>query len=194
MKKAKVYTKTGDDGTTSLVGGERVQKSNARIHLYGDIDSLNSHVGLALSFKSAKQQHQAFDYLGELQSRLFDIGSNIACLAKERDKFQLPTISKSDITELESLIDQLEAQLPALKNFIMPGGCLMASQLHVCRTLARQIERNAVHFAADNVDEVPEVVLQFFNRLSDYFFVVARYANFQEGIAETIWQGKKSKS
>ncbi len=191
MKKAKIYTKTGDDGSTALVGGERVQKSNARIHLYGDIDSLNSHIGLARSFQESDHDHAAFKYLGQLQSILFDIGSNIACLAKEREKFQLPTISSKDTQDLEKYIDELSTKLPQLKHFILPGGCMFASQLHICRTLTRQIERSAVLFATNNVEEIPIDVLKYLNRLSDYLFVLARYANFVMKTDEVIWEGRK---
>lgn len=184
MKKAAVYTRTGDKGTTGLVGGARIKKSDPRIHLYGEVDELNSHIGVGMSFLD-----EGFDrtFLQVIQSALFDLGSNLACVGDDRAKFKLPQITDSLIEKMESEIDQMDAKLIPLRHFILPGGCPEAAAFHVCRTVCRRVERQMVDFEETHRGEVPEKALQFVNRLSDYFFILSRYLNSSKKIEEPLW-------
>jgi len=184
MKKAAVYTRTGDTGTTGLVGGTRIKKSDSRIHLYGEVDELNSYIGLGISFLE-----KSFDktLLQQIQSSLFDLGSNLACEKEKRLQFKLPQITTSSIEKLESDIDQMDSQLLPLKHFILPGGTQSAAAFHVCRTVCRRIERLMVDFEEHHPGEVPEHALVYVNRLSDYFFILSRYLNATSKIEETQW-------
>lgn len=178
----KIYTKTGDDGTTGLFGGARVPKHHLRIETYGTVDELNSYVGLV-----ADNLPSAADDLRRIQSRLFSVG---AVLATQPDKPQLmlDDLHADDVAWIEGRIDAMEAELPALKNFILPGGGNAPSFCHLARCVCRRAERLAV--ALHEQEPVPAIVLQLLNRLSDYFFVLARYAAQQTGAAEIIWQGR----
>lgn len=184
MKKAAVYTRTGDNGITGLVGGTRIKKSDPRIHLYGEVDELNSYIGVGISFLDS-----AFDknLLLQIQSILFDLGSNLACEQDKRAQFKLPEIKLSSIEKLEHDIDQMDSQLAPLKHFILPGGDQSAAAFHVCRTVCRRIERQMVDFENEHPGEVPPNALKFMNRLSDYFFILSRYLNFTQNIEETLW-------
>lgn len=184
MKKAAVYTRTGDAGTTGLVGGTRIKKSDSRIHLYGEVDELNSYIGLGISFLDS-----GFDklFLQQIQSSLFDLGSNLACEKEKRAQFKLPQIKLSAIEKLESDIDQMDSQLLPLKHFILPGGSSSAAAFHVCRTVCRRLERQMVDFEEQNPGEIPENALKYINRLSDYFFTLSRYLNSSNKIEETLW-------
>ncbi len=184
MKKSNVYTKTGDTGITGLVGGTRIKKSDSRIHLYGEVDELNSHIGLATSLLPLQ-----FDksLLQLIQSALFDLGSNLACEKEKRSQFNLPQIKDATINQIESDIDKMDHELAPLKNFILPGGHPSAAAFHVCRTVCRRLERQMVHFEEQNNGEIPEKSLMFVNRLSDYFFIMSRYINHLEKRQETIW-------
>ena len=186
MKKASVYTRTGDKGLTGLVGGTRIKKSDSRIHLYGEVDELNSYIGLAISFLENN-----FDktFLQQIQSSLFDLGSNLACEKEKRSQFKLPQIKFSSIEKIESEIDQMDSQLLPLKHFILPGGSSAAAAFHVCRTVCRRIERQMVDFEEQNSGEIPENALQYVNRLSDYFFILSRYLNYIQKNDETLWMG-----
>jgi len=184
MKKADVYTRSGDKGTTGLVGGTRILKSDPRIHLYGEVDELNSTIGAAISMLPGD-----FDktLLFKIQSSLFDLGSNLACEKEKRDQFKLPNIKDSLILELENEIDLLDHQLPALKHFILPGGSPAAAAFHICRTVCRRVERQMVEFGNIHQGEIPEMSLEYVNRLSDYFFILSRSLNFKMNIKETQW-------
>ena len=184
MKKAAVYTRTGDKGTTGLVGGTRIKKSDPRINLYGEVDELNSYIGLGISFLD-----ESFDkaFLQQIQSMLFDLGSNLACEKEKRAQFKLPQIKSSAIEKLEADIDQMDSQLLPLKHFILPGGNHAAAAFHVCRTVCRRIERTIVDFDELEPGEIPENALKFLNRLSDYFFILSRYINATKKIEETLW-------
>ncbi len=190
-KKAKVYTRTGDAGKTALVGGERISKSDDRIDLYGEVDELNSFVGLARSIMSSDEERAEFLYLEELQVLLFDIGSNFACLQEGREKFKLPQISAENVNKLEKYIDNIEAKLEPLKYFILPAGSQMSSTLHICRTVSRRVERKAVKFNTVHQNDLPEEILKYLNRLSDYFFVLARLANKDNSGKEVFWMPRK---
>lgn len=184
MKKAPIYTRTGDKGTTALVGGTRLKKSDPRIHLYGEVDELNSTIGLALSFLN-----ESFDksFLQKIQSSLFDLGSNLACENEKRAHFKLPQLEEGLIVELEKEIDKISQQLPLLRHFILPGGTSASACFHVCRTVCRRVERQMVEFGNTHAEEVPERALEYINRLSDYFFMLSRLLNFMEKKEETQW-------
>lgn len=192
MKKSKVYTKTGDQGTTGLVSGNRISKSDSRIDLYGELDELNSRVGYSSSqISSDLQFNQIMSFLHHIQSALFDLGSNLACEVENRQKYNLPQISDEFITEIETEIDRMDSELPPLKNFILPGGSKAASSFHLCRTGARNVERKLVHYHATTKEELPLNSAVFLNRLSDYFFVLARYVNMQLQVEEINWKPRK---
>ncbi|MGZ3789275.1 MAG: cob(I)yrinic acid a,c-diamide adenosyltransferase [Bacteriovorax sp.] len=184
MKKAAVYTRTGDKGTTGLVGGARIKKSDPRIHLYGEVDELNSFIGAGISLLEVNFDKR---FLREIQSSLFDLGSNLACEKDKRDQFKLPQIKESLIIKLEGEIDRMDSTLPPLHTFILPGGAPEASAFHVCRTVCRRVERQLVDFEEQHSGEVPERALIFMNRLSDYFFVLSRFLNKEKTIDEIIW-------
>lgn len=184
MKKAAVYTRTGDMGTTGLVGGTRIKKSDPRIHLYGEVDELNSFLGLAISSLDSD-----FDklFLYEIQSALFDLGSNLACEKEKRTQFKLPQIKDSFVQKLELEIDKMDELLMPLHTFILPGGSKEASAFHICRTVCRRVERQMVDFEEHHKGEVPSSGLKFVNRLSDYLFIVARFVNQKKQVSEINW-------
>lgn len=164
----KIYTKTGDKGLTSLIGGTRVPKHHLRIEAYGTVDELNSYIGL-ISDQAIGGHHQAL--LKEIQDRLFTIGSSLAA-DPERSKMKIPDLHASDIELLEKEMDAMNEVLPDLKHFILPGGSTTASYCHIARCVCRRAERLAVHLAEDSF--VEEKVTMYLNRLSDYLFVLAR--------------------
>jgi cob(I)alamin adenosyltransferase len=174
----KIYTRTGDTGETSLFGGARVRKDDARIEAYGTIDELNSFLGVA----RASWPSSSFD--GELhliQSDLFDIGAHLASPGTSR--FAGPDTAR--VAALEQAIDAMESELAPLKSFILPGGSLAASQLHVARTVCRRAERLVVALHDD--DEATKASIAYLNRLSDFLFVAARFANHSQGVADVPW-------
>lgn len=171
----KIYTKTGDKGTTGLFGGARVAKNDPRIEAYGTVDELNSFLGLArASWPSSPIDAQ----LALVQSDLFDIGAHLAAPGSP-DRF--PGADPAHVAELENAIDAMESELAPLRNFILPGGCPAAAQLHVARSVCRRAERLVVALG----DEASVVYL---NRLSDYLFVAARYANLKHGVDDVVWR------
>ncbi len=201
MKKASVYTKTGDSGTTGLVGGTRIKKSDPRIHLYGEVDELNSFIGSALyDLKELRSKtsvainrelyEQEIIFLESVQSSLFDLGSNLACELQQRKNFKLPQLSESLIDTMEDHIDRMDGTLPVIKNFILPGGLKAACSFHLCRTICRRIERQLVDFNEHNPGEAPDYSIQYLNRLSDYFFILSRFVNHCEGVSEVNWFAK----
>ncbi|MEE4178737.1 MAG: cob(I)yrinic acid a,c-diamide adenosyltransferase [Bacteroides sp.] len=185
MKEWKIYTKTGDKGQTSLLGGKRVPKYHQRIETYGTIDELNSFVGL-LRDQEIDSHYQ--DILFEIQDRLFTAESLIAA-DEGSEAFQLPSLSEDDITLLEKEIDQMNEALPPLTNFILPGGHSIISLAHVCRTVCRRAERHMIHLAANH--PVDELIIRYFNRLSDYFFVLARKLAKDLDIPDQVWKARK---
>ena len=173
----KIYTKGGDRGQTSLVGGTRVSKAHDKIEAYGTVDELNSAIGI---IASSNEEYAAF--LNTIQHKLFNAGS---ILASENDlSFELPTIQLSDIELLEKEIDRLEKGLPRLKNFILPGGSIISAHTHLARCICRRAERRIVGLEEDKY----ALILQYLNRLSDYLFVLSREYLRLEGKAEIIWQ------
>ena len=179
----KIYTKTGDEGQTALFGGKRLPKSHLRIECYGTVDELNSFIGLVRD--STDDEHTRV-VLFEIQNRLFDLG---AILATDPSKnLHSPSIAQADIQLLENEIDAMEATLPALKNFILPGGHPTISHCHVARCVCRRAERLVV--ALNMGEPVSAEVLKYLNRLSDFLFVLARKLGQQLGATEVVWKGK----
>jgi len=178
----KIYTKTGDDGTTGLIGGTRVKKYNIRLEAYGTIDELNSYVGL---IRSIQTDEQADKILELIQNKLFVIGANLATEESiALTKKQLPC-SKSDIELLEKEMDEMNKDLPELRNFILPGGCQASSFCHVARTVCRRAERRIVELA--DMNEVDTNLIKFINRLSDYLFVLSRKVTLDQNAPEILW-------
>lgn len=180
----KIYTKTGDRGATSLIGGTKVPKSDIRIETYGTVDELNSWIGL-INDRLADEEFSAD--LREIQDRLFTIGSSLATDAEKEPKMKLPDLHQSDVAFLENRIDQLTAALPPMKSFILPGGHVAVSSIHVVRCVCRRAERLAVNMQQNDLF-VDDTVIQYLNRLSDYLFTLARYAAQKLGAAEIPWR------
>ncbi len=180
----KIYTKTGDNGTTGLFGGERVQKNSLRIEAYGTIDELNSYIGFSiLEVKSEEVKN----LLIKLQNQLFIAGSDLATPETiENEKYKIPRITSDFYLEIEKQIDYFDAKLIPLKNFILPGGCKSAAILHICRTICRRAERKIV--SLKNTVNIGENILIFMNRISDLLFILARYENLFSNINDTKWQ------
>jgi cob(I)alamin adenosyltransferase len=177
----KIYTKTGDLGMTSLIGGTRVPKHHLRIEAYGTVDELNSYIGLIRDqLKGANETA----ILKEIQDRLFTIGSVLAA-DPEKSKMKLPDLHLSDIELLETEMDKMNEYLPALKHFILPGGDMLISQSHIARCVCRRAERIVVHLSEESF--VSELVVIYLNRLSDYLFTLSRKIAFDLNINESIW-------
>lgn len=176
----KIYTKTGDDGTTGLIGGSRVPKSDARIECTGQIDEVNAAIGWAAAVADGPLGSR----LRAIQNELFVIGSNIAIGSGPHAK--IPTLSHESIARLEREIDAADSNLSPLRNFILPGGGEASARLHLARTICRRAERAIVGFAAEQ--PVPPLIVEYLNRLSDWLFVEAREANQREGKADVLWE------
>jgi len=182
----KIYTKTGDGGETSLFGGTRVSKADARIDAYGCVDELNSSLGVIRSLEPSPELE---GILSELQNDLFVLGADLAT-PQSNSTATVPRIAHSNVERLERHIDNLEEQLEPLKSFVLPGGCRLAAELHLARTVCRRTERLVVALAkAEPIGGAPLVYL---NRLSDLLFVMARFANLQAGHPETPWKSSRS--
>jgi len=181
----KIYTKTGDDGSTGLLGGARVSKAEPRIDCYGLVDELNATLGWAGAVTPIGELPE---HLRSIQSELFVIGSHLAVADGAAPPATLPPLEESAVARLEMQIDAAVARLPALRNFILPGGSEQAARLHVARTVCRRAERALVRFAQDR--PVPPIILTYLNRLSDWLFVQARLANGQNGIEDALWKPK----
>lgn len=179
----RIYTKTGDKGMTQLLSGKRVSKSHIRIKSYGEVDELNSFLGLGRSTATVANEDIA-SHIKWIQNELFNVGSRLACDSSEILE-TLPQITSAHSKALEDWIDEATDELPELKNFIIPGGHIMASHLHVCRSICRRVERTLLELK--NEDEVEDEILIFFNRLSDLLFCWARLVNHQNQIPETLW-------
>jgi len=185
----KIYTKTGDKGTTRLVDGTQVDKFNPRVEAYGTVDELNSQLGVIRSLIGEKKVNGISElnhHLEKIQNHLFNVGSLLA--TENKDVFKkLPQVSLAQIEMLEKWIDTATAELPALKNFILPSGSLIASHMHVARTICRRAERHAVEiYRADTEYNHNSVI--YLNRLSDLLFTWARFTNLKLGLAETVWK------
>jgi len=180
----KIYTKKGDKGETSLIGGKRVKKSHTRLHAYGTVDELNSYVGM---LRDQIEIDNIRAELLEIQDRLFTLGSQLA--ATPDSKMELPTLDEFDIKSLEKSIDKMNEQLPEMRSFVLPGGHEIVSLCHISRTICRRAERWTI---AVNEDEmVPHFIPAYLNRLSDYFFVLARYMSKILNVSENPWTPRK---
>jgi cob(I)alamin adenosyltransferase len=177
----KIYTRTGDKGTTGLLGGERVRKDDIRIEAYGTVDELNSHLGL-LKDMSPDDYNSC---IIEMQNTLFHIGSRLASSKEPDPSWGIKSIESEDIELLEKQMDSWNEQLPAMKNFILPGGHPAVSQAHICRCVCRRAERRVISFSDDH--PVDENVIKYLNRSSDLLFVMARMIAFNANIGETPW-------
>jgi cob(I)alamin adenosyltransferase len=182
----RIYTKTGDKGGTSLIGGARVSKSHIRIESYGTVDELNSFLGMV---GDMAQNQQVTGWLREIQDRLFTIGSALATDPGKDVKMKLPDLHESDVTWLEQRIDELTEQLPEMRSFILPGGNVAASTCHVARCVCRRAERICVGMQEHN-EPVPALIIQYLNRLSDYLFVLARYIGHISNAPEIPWRAR----
>ena len=193
---ARIYTKTGDTGETSLIDGTRTPKSNARVDLYGDVDELNSQLGLCVArMRTTAHPEQALGTpLAELaaelegvQHRLFDLGALLADPSRCARSLAAPEIAALfAVADMEASIDRLTAELPALTQFILPGGSEAGALVHVARAVCRRVERKTVALAAD--EPVPLAVVTFLNRLSDYLFTLARSCNVVSGCGDVVWR------
>ncbi len=178
----KIYTKTGDKGMTSLLGGSRVSKSNIRIDSYGTIDELNSHLGLLKDYNIALDLKKI---IKRIQHDLFDIGAYLACEV-DPGKYKLHLIEESDIHQLEIEIDQMEMELQVLNNFILPGGHQAVSQSHIARCVCRRAERKVTYLSEQQ--NIPLIIVRYLNRLSDFLFVLSRRIAKDFGVEEEKWQ------
>jgi len=181
----KVYTRTGDDGSTGLGGGQRVSKDSARIEAYGSVDELNSVLGVALV---SNLESRVADELKRIQNELFHLGSDLCVLEEDKKEMPVPTVAERHILKLETTMDELSAELEPLQNFVLPGGSEGAAHLHVARTVCRRAERDLVTLAA--TDTVGRFTLRYLNRLSDALFVMARYENSKKGVEDVLWNSR----
>ena len=181
----KLYTRTGDDGTTALGGGQRVPKDSARVTAYGTVDELNSAIGVALAHGLSPRLSEI---LLVIQNELFHLGSDLAFLEADKVKYQLPQIEERHIDQLEAWIDEFNAVVGPLQNFILPGGSIGAAQLHVARTICRRAERAVATLA--RAEPIGAGVAAYLNRLSDLLFVMPRYENRQRGVIEPLWNSR----
>lgn len=183
----KIYTKTGDKGSTSLFGGERVEKNSTRIRAYGEVDELNSMLGVIVVIaKQMTRDKNVLDKLLRVQGELMVLGSDLATPLSV--KVKVPRVRGSYIKQLEKEIDNWQKKLPELRNFIIPGGNNAGSSLHMARAIARRVERAIVDLSSQ--EKINHYDQMYINRLSDWLFVLARYINKLDGIKEAIWKGR----
>jgi cob(I)alamin adenosyltransferase len=181
----KIYTKTGDTGTTGLFGGGRVSKAHYRVEAYGTVDELNAYIGMVRD-QEVNQQRKAI--LIDIQNHLFSIGAHLATAA-DAGKVKIPQLSEEDITQLENEIDQMEETLPAMRHFVLPGGHTSTSFCHIARCVCRRAERATV--ALDQKEPVDPLIIKYLNRLSDYLFVLSRKISQELGAEEIPWKPAK---
>ena len=183
MKITRVYTKTGDKGETSIIGGFRVKKSCERLEAYGTVDELSSHLGLLISMLPDGDNKTL---LIRIQNNLFNVCSNLATDLSRTPLYDSAKLADGEIELLEQEVDRLMKLLPERQGFILPGGNQAAAQAHVCRTVCRRAERRIV--ALSEVADISPEIQQYVNRLSDYLFVLAKIINFNAGVSEIVWQ------
>lgn len=181
----KIYTRTGDDGTTGLGTGARVAKTSLRIEAYGLVDQLNSHIGVAIA---AGPVAAIAAPLRRIQNELFHLGADLCVPEADKAKMPVPRIEQRHIDALEALLDELTAQMPPLDNFILPGGTWAAAEIHVARTVCRAAERAALRLRDE--EAIGAQVVPYLNRLSDALFVMARIQNQASGVADPIWDSR----
>lgn len=180
----KIYTKTGDKGQTSLIGGTRLPKHHIRIEAYGTIDELNSHIGL---LRDVVENGNTFELLVSIQDRLFTIGSQLAA-DPVKNKMQLPSIHEEDIVSLEKAIDEIDAKVPEMKSFVLPGGHVHVSYCHIARCVCRRAERSVLKLSES--EPVDDIYIKYLNRLSDYLFMLSRWLTLARGANEIPWKAK----
>lgn len=178
----KIYTRTGDDGTTALGSRTRVPKESLRVEAYGTVDELNSVIGVALAHGLVAPLNEA---LTAVQNELFHLGSDLCFTEEDKTQYQIPQIEQRHIDKLETLIDELSQIVGPLQNFILPGGTVGAANLHVARTVCRRAER--ITTALSRQEAIGTHVIPYLNRLSDALFVMARYQNHAQSVAEPLW-------
>lgn len=181
---SKIYTKTGDKGTTSLIGGTKVSKAHIRIETYGTVDELNSWIGMVNDQLKHKHSNKI---LKEIQDRLFTIGSSLACDPEKETKMKIPDLNESDIELLEKEMDRINEKMPEMRSFILPGGHMAISSAHVARCVCRRSERLCVSLQEQNMFVDP-LVIKYLNRLSDYLFVLARFIGYRLKAKEIPWK------
>jgi cob(I)alamin adenosyltransferase len=181
----RVYTRSGDDGTTGLGGGQRVAKDSLRIAAYGTVDELNSHIGVAVA---AGVNEMLRDTLASIQNELFHLGSDLCILEEDKAKMPVPRIEERHVLALETLMDRLSEELSPLENFVLPGGTAAAAQLHVARTVCRRAERLVI--ALSRKEAVGPFTVKYLNRLSDALFVMARHENKRRGVPDVLWDSR----
>ena len=181
----KIYTKVGDQGTTSLIGGTKVLKSDLRIEAYGTVDELNSYIGLCNDLLTNEHSKKI---LKEIQDRLFTIGSSLACDPEREPKMKIPDLKEEDVSLLEKEIDRMNEVLPEMKSFILPGGHITVSHIHIARCICRRAERCCVRLSEESTEDL--LILKYLNRLSDYLFVLARYTAHLLGVQEVAWKAR----
>ena len=182
MRRARIYTRTGDDGSTTLGGGQRLSKASLRVEVYGTVDELNSVIGRALASGCVDEVRTI---LARVQNDLFHLGSDLCFLEADKAERPAPRIEQRHVEALEASIGGFTGELDPLKNFILPGGSQTAADLHVARTICRRAERLAVTLATE--EEVGEWVLRYLNRLSDVLFTVARVENRRRDVPDVLW-------
>jgi len=181
----KIYTRRGDDGTTSLGSRTRVPKESLRVEAYGSVDELNSVIGVALAHGLAKRLAEE---LPVVQNELFHLGSDLCFTEEDKTHFTIPEVEKKHVTRLETLIDEFSEAVGPLENFILPGGSIGAANLHVARTVCRRTERIVI--ALSREEAVGQFVIPYLNRLSDALFVMARFENLMKKVAEPLWDSR----
>ena len=182
----KIYTKTGDDGTTALGNGERIAKSSKRVSAYGSVDELNSFIGLARSFVESDKLKELDKILATIQNDLFDLGADLCIPDKDKNADSLKIV-KSYVINLEKEIDKLNSQLEPLRSFILPGGTKVSAYVHIARTIARRCEREMIELRQIEEAEISKEAVQYINRLSDFLFVAARYVNLKSDFDDILW-------
>lgn len=180
--KSNIYTMTGDAGTTALIGGTRVSKDDIRVEAYGNIDELNSYIGL-LAHNSKLDHDDLPKIIYRIQNKLFNIGAYLA--NPEADK--ATGLYLADVLELESKIDEMDAELPPMRGFVLPGGSRLSALSDICRTVTRRAERHVIALGHAASQDIDPLVLQYLNRLSDFFFVLSRYNNVSTQTEEILW-------
>ncbi len=180
----KIYTKTGDDGTTGLFGGDRVSKTHPRIIAYGTVDETNAFIGMARSHLGETDWAMKADaMLVRIQEELFVLGGDLASPGDV--KYPVPRIEPQHVARLEEELDKMDTDLPPLKHFILPGGHRTAAALHIARTVCRRAERETIRAA--KTEDISDNAIHYLNRLSDFFFVLARWVNQKSGVSDTEW-------
>jgi len=183
----KIYTKTGDDGHTGLIGGTRVWKNNPRIEAYGTVDELNSHIGTLWVLPAAEDVR---NFLKQIQFQLFTLGSNLATDLEATALKAASVVSEDDILQLAKEIDRMDTVLPPLHHFVLPGGTAAGASAHICRTITRRAERRVLDLQASGMVVEP-LIVKYLNRLSDYFFTLSRYVVVNKGVEEFFWKHDK---